>query len=246
MLAQRLPRQRVPGPSSRLLVLACLALSAACAPRRAERPPGPVATPPPGGATPIPAGSRRFVIDPDQSVVSIRVYRAGPLARLGHNHVVTSGDESGYAWLGQSPGDCGFQLRLPVAALVVDDPDARRQAGADFAASVPDDAREGTRRNMLSQAVLDEEHYPWITVRADRLEGAWSGLSATVTIAIRDARPTVAVPLEILREGGRLSAHGTVSLRQSDLGLVPFSVAGGAIQVADSLEIEFTVVAVEP
>ncbi len=167
------------------------------------------------------------------------------LVRLGHNHVITSADESGYAWLGRTPGDCGFQLRLPVAALVVDDPEARRRAGADFAASVPDDAREGTRRNMLSQAVLDAEHYPWITVTAERLEGSWEHLSATATVEIRDSRSIVALPMEILREDDKLSAHGTISLRQSELGMTPFSVAGGAIQVADALEIEFTIVATE-
>ncbi len=246
MLSQRSPWLRGSGLSARLLAVACIALLGACAQRRAELPPGPAVTPPPaGGAMPMPAGSRRFSIDPERSVVSIRVYRAGPLARLGHNHVITSAEESGDAWLGKTPRDCGFQLRLPVAALVVDDPEARRRAGADFVASVPEDAREGTRRNMLSQAVLDAEHYPWITVTAERLEGSWDHVSATATVEIQDSRSIVALPMEILREDDKLSAHGTISLRQSELGMTPFSVAGGAIQVADLLEIEFTVVAME-
>jgi hypothetical protein len=39
-------------------------------------------------------------------------------------------------------------------------------------------------------------------------------------------------------------ARGALQLRQSDFGITPFSVAGGAIQVADVLEVSFVIAAV--
>jgi hypothetical protein len=38
-------------------------------------------------------------------------------------------------------------------------------------------------------------------------------------------------------------ARGTFRLRQTDFGMVPFSVAGGAIQVADEIVLAFEIVA---
>ena len=38
-------------------------------------------------------------------------------------------------------------------------------------------------------------------------------------------------------------ARGSFDLRQTELGLTPYSVAGGAVQVADVLEIRFVIAA---
>lgn len=250
MLTQRPAQQRLPGGGRLLLAtIACVVVTAGCAQRRAELPASPAqpaVTPSPalpGGEAP--PGAIEYRIDAGLSVVDIRVYRAGPLAALGHNHVVTSGRESGRAWLGATPADSGFELRLPVDALVVDDPEARQRSGPAFASDVPVDAREGTRRNMLSRAVLDAERYPWIVVTGSGLAGGWESPSVRAAIRLKDTTWTVDLPLEIRREAGRVSASGKVRLRQNELGLTPFSVAGGAIQVADALEVEFSVVALE-
>jgi len=40
-----------------------------------------------------------------------------------------------------------------------------------------------------------------------------------------------------------LTARGTLRLRQTEFGMVPFSVAGGSIQVADEMELAFEIVA---
>ena len=77
-----------------------------------------------------------------------------------HNHVVTSGQESGFAWEGGDPAGSGFEIRVPVASLVVDDPAARAAAGGEFAGEVPESAREGTYRNMTRPEVLDVAEFP--------------------------------------------------------------------------------------
>lgn len=224
-----------------MLVLVCLSALTGCEPRRAEPPAAPAPT---VGQPAIPAGARLYTIDATGSVVTLRVYRAGPMARLGHNHVISSTQELGYAWIAGELADAGLEVRVPVAGLVVDDPAVRAASGTDFPGTVPADAREGTRRNLLRPEVLDADRYPEIVVRSDALSGDWPQAVAAVRITLKDQTRSLDVPLVIEREPGRLTAHGSFYVRQSDFGIVPFSVAGGAIQVADAVEVSFEIRAV--
>jgi hypothetical protein len=49
------------------------------------------------------------------------------------------------------------------------------------------------------------------------------------------------VPLSIDMQGTALVARGSFRILQSDFGITPFSVAGGAIQVADPVEVAFEI-----
>jgi len=229
-------------PTAALLVLAALGL-AACAPRRIEpgAPPAPVAA----TGIEVPRGARLFVVDATRSQVSLRVYRAGPLARLGHDHVITSTALGGRAWTAGTPETSGFELRLPVASFVVDEPAARRAAGPGFESEVPQDARDGTRRNLLSPGVLDAGRYPEIRVQTVSLAGTWDSPVARADVALRDRTRRLDVPLRLVRSDRELAASGSFRVRQSDFGLTPFSVAGGAIQVGDEVDVAFEIRAVE-
>ena len=72
-----------------------------------------------------------FVLDP-ASRITLRVYRAGRLAHLGHNHVIEAVDLDGRLW-GLDHGGGLADLRLRVNRLRVDDPAARTAAGEAFA-----------------------------------------------------------------------------------------------------------------
>lgn len=225
------------------MAVCCLLALAACVPRSAEQPVAPPASAPSTTSLMPPPGAQRYTVDAERSVVTIRVYRAGPLARLGHNHVITSSLETGQAWTNGETSGSGFEVRVPVAGLVVDDQAARVAAGPDFASEVPEAAREGTRRNLLRAEVLDAERHPEIVVRASALEGSWKRPVARATVTLKDHARIVTVPLEIERSPGTLRARGDFRIRQTDFGMTPFSVAGGAIQVADEVEVAFDVVA---
>jgi len=240
MLTQRRPASAA-RPGTLVAAAICAGLLAGCAPRRAE-PPLQAPPPTPAGVA-MPEGARVFDIDPQRSVVTIRVYRAGPLAKLGHNHVITSGRESGLVWRGPEPAGSGFELRLPVASLVVDDPAARAAAGPDFAGVVPESAREGTYQNMLRPEVLDGARFPEVTVRSGGLGGTWDRPVAIAEVTLRDATRRIEVPLEFSEAGATLAVRGSLRIRQTDFGMTPFSVAGGAIQVADEVDLSFEVVA---
>jgi hypothetical protein len=136
-----------------------------------------------------------------------------------------------------------FDIRFPVNELSVDEPALREQAGPDFPRDVPQNARDGTRVNLLSEALLDGAHYPTIRLRATDVIEAAGGYDMGVEISIKDQVRTVRVPVTVERAGGSLVASGEFPLKQSELGLKPFSVAMGTLVVLDDMRIRFRVTA---
>ena len=194
-------------------------------------------------ATTTGAATRRLQVDPERTVVTVIVRRAGPLAKLGHDHVITSADEAGSVWLGSTPADSSFELTLPVDRFDVDLPAARAAAGLEFAAPVPDDARAGTRHNMLRAEVLDGEHFPTITLRSSAASGVWPQPIVRVAVTLKGVEREQEIPVVVERDAAGLTARGELRLNQTDFGITPFSVAGGAIRVADTIEIRFEIAA---
>jgi hypothetical protein len=190
------------------------------------------------------AAGRAYRIDENRSELRILVYRAGPLARFGHNHVVVNHSIHGSVNLAETAGPSRFRLDVPVAAFVVDDAQARREEGVEFAADVPEEAKSGTLRNMLSASVLDGDEFPMITVNGVVDSAADSGtLSASVAISVAGHESTIDVPFTLQSDSGQLSAAGSLELRQSGLGLTPYSLMLGALQVQDTMAIKFEIVA---
>jgi YceI-like domain len=232
-----------------LVLAACGAFQARHAgPRSPETPVSPIDQGSPGAM---------YRVDETGSELRILVYRAGPLARLGHNHVMVNRKLSGAVKLADGAGASAFWLSMPSAAFDVDDAQARAQEGADFAAAVPDDAKSGTLQNMLSAAVLDAAEFPAITVRsvavadppgtegpgANGAPEATRTMVASVTIGVAGHESTIDVPFALQMESGRLTATGTLELRQSALGLAPYSLMLGALQVQDQMTVKFKIVA---
>jgi polyisoprenoid-binding protein YceI len=172
------------------------------------------------------------------------------MARLGHNHVIVNRNVGGWVDMGSSPSAASFILRVPVADFVVDEAEARHTEGVDFAETVAADAQTGTRRNMLSAAVLDADRFPDITLTSVAVAAAKPAaskmpalLSATLAVDLAGHRSTLVVPFKLEVSAGSLTASGTIVVRQSSMGLTPLSIMFGALQVQDELSIKFTLVA---
>ena len=223
-------------------VLVAAAALAGCVASRVET----VSTPESaaGAAIAVPPGARVFSIDPAATSITVLVYRAGPMARLGHNHAITSGDETGVVWLGAAPASSGFEIHVPVTAFVVDDPQARAASGPEFPGEVPDDARAGTTANMLRTEVLDAAHYPEVVVRSVAATGTWQQAVLQASVRLKGVERQVEVPVALTIAGDAVEATGAFELRQTDFGITPFSVGGGAIQVADIIKVSFKIAAV--
>ncbi len=211
-----------------------------------------VTTPPDVAAStnaPIPkvdtSGAVRYQVESPASEVRILVYRGGAMARLGHNHVVSSKEITGTLLLHKDLGRSQLTLTLPVGGLVVDDPAARAKEGADFAAEVPRDARDGTRGNLLREEVLDAARHASISLRSTKIVGTRANPEITMRIGIKGVERDVVVAAIVREAGARLTASGEFAIKQSDFGIKPFSVALGALQVQDTLKIKFSIVCVQ-
>ena len=231
--------QRLSSAIRTTFLLACAVL-AACTPL----PPAPAQTPVPAApaatsATSAPAwqqpGMRVLHIVAQESLLTITVRRGGALARLGHDHVIASRTLQGVVT--PAPGRAQFQFRLD--EMSVDEEGLRQAAGLTTTPSA--DAIAGTRHNMLVR-VLHAERYPWVSIEARRT-GDQQVLDADITL--HGVTRTVQLPVHIEQaaDGRRLQASGSLLLKQSDFGIVPFAILGGAMAVQDAMELAFDIVA---
>lgn len=182
-----------------------------------------------------------YRIDPDESSVSIYVYSDGPLARLGHNHVMTSNSLEGSVSVQDQAQQVVFELSFPVAKLVVDDPEQRRRAGPDFPPDLTAADRDVAARNMLGRKVLDARDYPTISLQSVQSSGPLQSPLITVRITIRGVRQDTPVPASLQFEEDSLTARGEFDVRQSDFGITPFSIAFGALHIDDRLHVKFEI-----
>jgi len=191
----------------------------------------------------IAPAARRFQVLSDQSQLIVRVYRDGRLANLGHNHVISSNDLQGEIYLADTLQNTALELRLPVMTLDVDLPQYRSDAGDEFPGTLDQDAVSGTRANMLSEQQLNAEIWPEIVLRSREVRGSLPDSTVQFDIAVRSHIYTLEVPVHVILADDRMTVTGSFQVNQTDLGLVPFSVMMGALQVKDQLDIRFTIVA---
>jgi polyisoprenoid-binding protein YceI len=237
------------GASAAIVVLISLA-GCPTRPRGPEAPPATaVGAPPPAqGALPPRHEGRPYDVEPRESLLTILAFRGGALAKVGHNHVIASHDISGTIYVPDDQSRSTFEVRVPVGQLTIDEPDLRAKEGPDFPTDVPDSAKEGTRRNMLSEALLNGAQYPDITLVSQHIgpsAAAGSPVQAEVQVTIRGQAHILSVPVTYNFEDSRLIVSGELPIRQTDLGLTPFSAMLGALQVQDELRVRFRIVALQ-
>lgn len=200
------------------------------------------------GAPPIPAdsylesarrGSSVFEILPAQSLLLIHVGRAGPAARLGHDHAVASENLSGFIELGRDAAESRADVAFPVRDLVVDKAAYRERLGLDTRPTGDDIA--GTYGNMLK--VLEPDLYPWVAMSARPAAVTDDGMELSVSVTLRGASAEFLVPVKLAVEQDQLTAYGSVVIHHSDFGVEPFSTMGGLLRVADELGIALEITA---
>lgn len=191
---------------------------------------------------PAPQASR-YTLDAAASSLHILVYRGGTLARLGHNHVISSRSLQGKLWRGASLEDSGFSITVPVNDLIVDDADARAAEGPDFPLNVGEEARQGTKVNMMRDTLLDGARYPDISIQSTSLQGAPDAPEVIAELRIKDRTRPIALPVKLLSTQEGLRVQGEFEIKQTDFGITPLSVAMGALLVQDTIKIKFELVA---
>jgi YceI-like protein len=217
------------------LLLALTLLAAGCA----QVPPRAPAESTPAGAPDLDAayyrgaaerGGKVYRVEPGNSLVVVRVYRGGRLAKLGHDHVVSSREPRGF--IDADKGRC--DLYVAVQSLAVDDPAQRAAAGFESTPSESDIA--GTRSNMLEK-VLEADRFPFVVLRVRSL--AQGVLEAEVSL--HGVTRPMRIPAKIDSGGEHIDVSGSFAINQSDFGIEPFSVLGGALTVQDRVDLSFAI-----
>lgn len=222
--------------ASRLAALGALLLVSGCA--EILRVEAPVAPPPEFPESfyqqALKAGKPVYRVDSAASLVAIEVRRGGSLARLGHDHVVASHDVTGYV----APGDGRADLYVALARLAVDEPELRKEAGFDTRPTESD--IEGTRSNMLTH-VLDAEKYPYAVIAVKDADAKQRQATVAVAITLHGATRSFQVPAEIEADDKAIVVSGKLDFKQTDFGITPYALLGGAIAVKDGLALRFSI-----
>jgi hypothetical protein len=179
-------------------------------------------------------GKPVYRVDPAESLVVIEVRRGGSLARLGHDHVVASHEVTGYV----APGEGRADMYVALARLVVDEPQLRKEAGFDTQPTESD--IEGTRSNMLGH-VLEAEQHPFALIAVSGADAKQEKTTLAVQIVLHGRTRTFQVPVETQADENSVNVSGKLAFNQSDFGITPYSLLGGAIAVKDGLELRFRI-----
>src|SRR5271169_963951 len=174
-----------------------------------------------------------FAIDPATSLIVIEVRRGGSLARLGHDHAIASHNVRGYV----APNQARADLFVRLDELVIDEPELRAEAGFDSQPTAA--AIAGTRENMLAQ--LHADLHPYAVIAVDGVDTVADGASLNASIALNGVTRAVRVPVRIEQDAGQLTLSGHVALEQSQFGIEPLAILGGALVVQDRVEVRFVI-----
>lgn len=179
-------------------------------------------------------GKPVFRVDPAESLIVIEVRRSGSLARLGHDHVVASREVVGYV----APDEGRADLYVALAHLAVDEAALRAEAGFDTQPAESD--IEGTRANMLER-VLEAERFPFALIGVAGANAKERKTTLAVAITLHGHTRTLQVPAEIEASAERMAVTGRLSFNQTDFGITPYSLLGGAIAVENRLDLHFRI-----
>ena len=156
------------------------------------------------------------VIDTAQSAITIHVGKTGVFSLAGHEHTV----------------------KAPIAEGTINDSERGRVRFTVKASSLtvqPEKDQAEVQRDMQTK-VLESERYPEIRFESTSIrrlgDARW-----TVTGNLTLHGTTNPVTAEVRKTGA--GYEGQASLRQSQFGIKPVSVAGGAVKVKDELRIGF-------
>jgi polyisoprenoid-binding protein YceI len=183
------------------------------------------------------ADATSYQVDPAQSRVLIQVGKSGAFSFLaGHVHEVETHAIQGIVHF--DPQDTvRSSVRVEIDAATL------RVTGK---GEPPGDVPK-VQEVMLSDRVLDVRRYPTIVFQSRRVDrqSADSGALALVLtgdLTLHNVTRSLAVPLAVRVEGDTLTASGHFSIKQTDYGITPITVAG-VVTVKDALEMAFTIVA---
>jgi polyisoprenoid-binding protein YceI len=166
--------------------------------------------------------AQRTPIDPTHSTVTVRVYKSGLFSGLAHDHEIQAPVAAGSI----DAREKAVQISFKVADMKVIDTSASQSE------------RQEIEATMKGPKVLDVAQFPEISFASIRVASSGSDRSeVTGMLKLHGVSREIAVPV-VLHDG---KYSGSVTLKQTDYGITPVKIAGGAVKVKDEIVIEFNV-----
>jgi hypothetical protein len=161
-------------------------------------------------------------IDLSASSVTVRVFKAGLFSAFAHDHTVAAPLGAGHLDLAKR----SIQLSFHTHEMKITDRD------------VSDSDRSEIEHTMKSDKVLDVEQFPEITFVSTSVEPAGAGrFQVRGNLSLHGIVRPIELPVSL--QDGRYS--GSVTLKQTDYGITPIRIAGGAVRVKDEIEVAFVI-----
>jgi len=182
------------------------------------------------------AAAAAYRVVPAKSTLRIEIGKSGAFSfAAGHTHEVTGPIEGRVTADQNDPARADIQITIRTAELKV-------SAAGEPPADVPK-----VQERMAGPDVLDVAHFPDITFRSTSIAASGKNNTTGTTqvtgqLTLHGRSREVTVPVRVQFEGGSLTASGTLSVKQTDFGIKPVSVAG-VVNVKDALTIHFTITA---
>jgi len=181
------------------------------------------------------ANSARYRIDAGQSHFTVRAFAGGFLSALAHDHAISVRDFDGNTeFTFGTVEPASLQMNIKAASLAVVD-------------KISEKDRQKIETTMRDE-VLEVSNFPEITFKSSGVTATKTGegqyqarISGEISLHGVSRPITIASQLEF---GDKvLHAKGNFSLKQSNFGIKPVSVAGGTIKVKDEIKFNFDIVA---
>jgi polyisoprenoid-binding protein YceI len=190
----------------------------------------------------VEAAPVRYILQPEQSSLVVRVYREASIAAaLGHDHVVSATGWSGsVVWDDGDSTACAVNINIPVISLLPDTDNLRAQF--DLGGPIGLDKRRDILESIVSESQLFGLEFPVIEYRSTACVGDGPLINVSGVVTIRGVGVTVDVPMSIAVNDGRFHATGSFGLNHTDFGFQPFSIMAGAIRLRDEMLFDLDVV----
>jgi polyisoprenoid-binding protein YceI len=186
------------------------------------------------------AGGRVFRMAPENSVVQIYAFRAGRAGRLGHNHVLSAPQFTGFFHLPPSGAANGrFDLVFRLDQLEIDNPEYRSTLGPAFSSVPSPEDIESTREHLLGADSLQADRFPFVRIHSLQISGEAPKFAAKVEVQLHGQERQMWIPLDVKGLPDQLSVSGSFVLRQTDFGVQPYSLLGGLLSVQDEVVLDF-------
>jgi polyisoprenoid-binding protein YceI len=183
------------------------------------------------------AQSTTLTLDPSTGSLRVLLYKDGPLRALGHDHALAAPAFQGQVEL--SSGSAQLMLTIDATKLVIDTAPVREEQGW---SALKDSDVESINAGMRGPRGLDVKKYPQITFRSDTIEpvaGEKDLWEVTGRFSLHGTTQTIDFPVTMTDGPGGKWFSGYVRLRQSEYGVKPFTVFGGAVSVKDEILVRF-------